>query len=103
MRDVVFINCFEVPLGREEAFLELWSEIDSYMLSKPGFQWRRLHKSLNDKATLRYVNVAGWDTAEDFDRAHDENFVRMQAQPAWEEFPALPSLYTVEKEDRADA
>jgi heme-degrading monooxygenase HmoA len=96
--EVVFINCFQVPVGREEQFMELWTEIDSYMLDKPGFKWRRLHRSLNDRAHLRYVNVAGWDSAAQFDAAHDQNFVRMQAQDGWLEFPAEPSLYVVQEE-----
>ena len=101
MTEIVFINAFEVPVGRDEAFLALWSQIDGYMLAKPGFRWRRLHRSLDDSARLRYVNVAGWDSAEQFDAAHDGEFVRMQTQPGWKEFPASPSLYTVEQETHA--
>jgi heme-degrading monooxygenase HmoA len=96
--DVVFINCFEVPVGREQVFLALWKQIDDYMRDKPGFQWRRLHRSLDDSAHLRYVNVAGWDSAEQFGAAHDDEFRRMQSQAEWAEFPALPALYTVERE-----
>jgi heme-degrading monooxygenase HmoA len=83
---VVFINCFEVPVGRETQFLDLWQQIDDYMCGKDGFQWRKLHRSLDDEARLRYVNVAGWDSAE---------------QPGWQEFPALPALYAVERETAA--
>jgi len=101
MAGVVFINCFEVPVGREEAFLELWEQIDSYMVQKPGFQWRRLHRSLDDNARLRYVNVAGWDSAELSDAAHDDHFRELESLPGWKEFPAAPSLYTVVREDHA--
>jgi len=41
MAGIVFINCFEVPVGRDEAFLELWGQIDDFMCAQPGFQWRR--------------------------------------------------------------
>jgi heme-degrading monooxygenase HmoA len=101
MGDVVFINCFEVPAGREEAFLKLWTQIDDYMRLQPGFQWRRLHRALSDETRLRYVNVAGWASASQFGTAHDENFRRLQAQAGWAEFPALPALYTVEDEVQA--
>jgi heme-degrading monooxygenase HmoA len=101
MAEVVFINCFEVPSGREDAFFELWAQMDGYMRDQPGFRWRRLHRSLDERARLRFVNVAGWDTAEQFEAAHGEEFRRMQSQPGWQEFPALPSLYTVEREDHA--
>jgi heme-degrading monooxygenase HmoA len=96
MAETVFINCFEVPEGRDEEFLGLWSQIDERMCEHKGFRWRRLYRSLAPDAKLRYVNVAGWDSAEEFDAAHDEDFPRLQAQ-MWE-FPALPSLYTVVRE-----
>ncbi|MFI9383121.1 antibiotic biosynthesis monooxygenase family protein [Kutzneria sp. NPDC052558] len=101
MAGVVFINCFEVPVGREEAFLELWEQVDSHMRQHPGFQWRRLHRSLDDNARLRFVNVAGWDSAEQSDAAHDEHFRELVANPAWREFPSSPSLYSVTREDHA--
>jgi heme-degrading monooxygenase HmoA len=101
MAEIVFINSFEVAPGREPAFLALWSQIDDYMCAQPGFRWRRLHRSLNPSARLHYVNVAGWDSAEQFDAAHDDEFRRMQSQPEWAEFPAYPSLYTVELETHA--
>jgi hypothetical protein len=63
MAEIVFINCFEVPIGREEAFLQLWEQIDGFMCRQPGFRWRRLHRALDPGAKLRYVNVAGWASA----------------------------------------
>ncbi len=101
MTDVVFINCFEVPAGREDAFLELWTQIDDYMRAQPGFQWRRLHRAIRDDTRLRYVNVAGWASAGEFHTAHDHHFRKLQAQAGWTEFPALPALYTVEDEVQA--
>jgi heme-degrading monooxygenase HmoA len=101
MGDVVFINCFEVPAGREEAFMELWAQIDGYMRAQPGFRWRRLHRALSDSTRLRYVNVAGWQSAAQFEAAHREEFTRMAGQAGWAEFPALPALYTMEDEVRA--
>jgi hypothetical protein len=47
------------------------------------------------------VNVAGWDSAERFDAAHGAEFRRLQSQPGWLEFPALPALYSVERDDHA--
>ena len=38
MAEIIFINSFEVPEGRDDAFLELWTQIDSYMCGKPGFR-----------------------------------------------------------------
>jgi heme-degrading monooxygenase HmoA len=99
MAEVVFINAFEVPRGREEAFLGLWTEMDDYMRSFPGYRWRRLYQALDTGAKLRYVNVAGWESAEHFDAAHDDGFRKLQQQEGWREFPALPSLYQPVRED----
>jgi len=99
MPEIIFINSFEVPVGRDEDFLLMWKQIDDYMRGKPGYRWRRLHRSLDPEARLRYVNVAGWESAEHFDAAHDETFRHLQSQPGWVEFPAHPSLYTVVQED----
>ena len=99
MPEIVFINSFEVPAGRDEDFLVLWQQIDDYMCAQPGYRWRRLHRSLNPDADLRYVNVAGWESAAHFDAAHDETFRRLQSQPGWKEFPAHPALYAIDQED----
>jgi len=101
MADVVFINCFEVAPGREQAFLELWSQIDDYMRAQSGFRWRRLHRALSDDTRLRYVNVAGWASAEEFQAAHGSTFRQLQGQAGWAEFPALPALYAVTDEVEA--
>ena len=98
MAEVVFINCFEVPAGREDAFLELWRQIDRYIVQRPGFRSQRLHRSLDSDSRLRFVNVASWDSAEQFDAAHDENFRQLRSQPGWREFTSIPALYGVESE-----
>jgi hypothetical protein len=67
------------------------------MCAKPGFRWRRLHRSLDPAARLRYVNVAGWDSAEQFDAAHDGEFRAHASSPAGPS-PANPSLYSVAQE-----
>ena len=100
MAEVVFINAFEVPAGREAAFLDLWTEMDDYMRSFPGYRWRSLYQSLDDEGRLRFVNVAGWDSAAAFDAAHGERFRTLQGQEGWREFPAFPSLYEAVREDR---
>ena len=101
MAEIIFINCFEVAPGREPAFFALWTEMDGYLRTKPGFRWRRLHHALDADARLSYVNVAGWDTAAQFAAAHDEVFDRLVADPGWQEFNPQPALYTVDREDIA--
>jgi heme-degrading monooxygenase HmoA len=100
---VVFINCFEVPAGREDAFLALWQQIDSYMQGHPGFRWRRLYRSLDASSHFSFVNLAEWDSAGQFEAAHDDEFRRMQSQPGWLEFPARPALYALDCEQVASS
>ena len=103
MAEVVFINGFEVAPGREDAFLALWTEMDEYMRAFPGYRWRTLYKAFGNDAKLQYVNVAGWDSPEHFNAAHDDNFQRLQRQHGWREFPALPSLYQPVRQDVAQS
>ena len=44
---VRFINCFEVPAGREDDFLDVFREVNAHMASQPGYVSHRLHRSLS--------------------------------------------------------
>ena len=92
---VVFINLFEVPAGRDEAFLARWQQVNDYMRARPGYQAHRLHRAFGDDARYRYVNVATWESAEAWRSAHDETFRGLVAQPEWREFPSTPALFEV--------
>ena len=72
MGAVPFINCFEVPAGREDVFFDLWQEVLAYMSAKPGCVSHRLHRSLTPDARFRFVNYAEWETAGDWQAAHDD-------------------------------
>ncbi len=92
---VVFINLFEVPASRDEAFGALWRPVNEYMAGQPGYQDHRLHRALADDTRYRYVNVAVWESAEAWRSAHDEGFRKLVTQPEWHEFPSTPGLYEV--------
>ena len=93
MSNVILINCFEVPAGRDDEFVSAWKEVNRYMRSKPGYIRHRLHQSLSGDARYRYVNVAEWESLAWFDAAHDDGFRRLVGQPRWREFPATPTLF----------
>jgi mannose-6-phosphate isomerase-like protein (cupin superfamily) len=95
MAAVPFVNCFEVPAGREEAFLALWREVNAYMSAKPGYVCHRLHRSLAPDAKFRFVNYAEWETIEDWRAAHDEGFRQLVSGPEWAEFSSSPALYEI--------
>lgn len=92
---VQFVNCFEVPAGSEEVFLQLWSEVNAHMVAKPGYVSHRLHRSLAGDARYRFVNLAEWDTVDDWRGAHDAEFRALVTRPEWAPFSSTPALYEV--------
>jgi heme-degrading monooxygenase HmoA len=43
---VSVVNCFTIPAGREETFVQLWQEVNACMAREPGYADHRLHRSL---------------------------------------------------------
>jgi heme-degrading monooxygenase HmoA len=91
---VTFINLFEVPEGRDDAFLELWQSVNRYMSKKDGYLDHRLHRARGG-ARHRFVNVARWANPESFVAAHDEGFRALVSRPEWAEFSSAPALFDV--------
>ena len=100
MATVTLVNCFEIPAGREEEFLALWKQVNTYMRSKKGYLEHKLHRSLAGDAQYRFVNVAQWESVEDFNAAHDAGFRALVSQPHWAAFRSFPALYEVVHEGR---
>ncbi len=92
---VKFINCFEVPAGREEEFVGLWTDVNAYMVGKPGYRSHQLHRSLAPDARYRFVNYVEWESADHWRAAHDAGFRAMVTRPEWAPFPSTPALYDV--------
>ncbi len=92
---VTLVNCFEIPQGREEEFFSLWQQVNNYMRKKKGYLGHKLHRSLAPDARFRFVNVAQWESAADFQTAHDDGFRALVSQPAWAPFRSIPALYEV--------
>jgi heme-degrading monooxygenase HmoA len=93
---VVLMNCFVVPEGRDEAFLELWTETSLYFRAQPGFVSLKLHRAASVDAQYRFLNIAVWASAAAYRAPHQtEEFRRLVTQEAWAEFPSTPTLYEV--------
>src|SRR5262245_41292807 len=84
---------FEVPEGRDEAFLAEWGAAKAFMERQPGYIATRLHRSLVPNARFRFINVAEWASVEDFQAALNyPAFIKLRdATP----FPHFPALYEV--------
>ena len=78
---LTFINCLVVAPGDEAAAFAVWSEVNRYMVAKPGYRWHRLHRRLRDDAPFGFVNVVRWDTVGAWEAAHDEGFRALTARP----------------------
>jgi heme-degrading monooxygenase HmoA len=93
---VTLVNCFVVNPQRDAAFLELWSSTSAYFRKQPGYLGLRLHRAVSPDAAYRYINVASWASAADFQAAHQTpEFFQVVGKPAWQEFPSSPALYEV--------
>jgi heme oxygenase (mycobilin-producing) len=74
MNTVTLINPFSVKSEDEEKFMILWRRVDDYLRAQDGFISTKLHKSLDAQtrlppATFRYINVALWQSVENFEKA----------------------------------
>ena len=98
---VTLVNCFQVPAGRESEFFSLWQNVNTYMRGKPGYLGHKLHRSLAPDAAYRFVNVAQWESMQDFQAAHDDGFRALVNQPQWADFRSTPGLYEVVHEATA--
>ncbi len=67
---VILINPFELPeRTADDDFLRGWERAADYMRKQPGFVSTRLHRALVPDARFRFINVAEWESPEDFQAA----------------------------------
>lgn len=95
---VTLINVFEVAAEDVDSFIEKWQVRAAIMAAAPGFRDSRLHRALTADARFQLVNVAHWDSAEQWQAAQSSpafvaslNELRDQAFT----FTASPALYGV--------
>jgi heme-degrading monooxygenase HmoA len=101
MEPVTFINCFEVPSGREDEFFALWGEVNQYMRAQPGYISHRFHRAIQSEARFAFVNVVLWETPEAWAKAHDAGFQALVNKPVWADFKASGALFEVVSENHA--
>jgi heme-degrading monooxygenase HmoA len=95
-KPVTLMNSFVVPEGRDEDFVELWTQASHYFRRQPGFLSLRLHRAVTPGSQYRYVNVARWASDAEYRAPHGtEEFRRLVSSDAWREFPSSPTLYEV--------
>jgi heme oxygenase (mycobilin-producing) len=91
---VVLINSFEVPTGDAEAFIAGWEKARDYLRTQPGYIDTVLHQALAPDGEFQFVNVARWNSAEEFMAAtRSPGFGQSAADLAG--YQAHPALYRV--------
>ena len=63
---VTLINAFEVPGDQSGQFIAAWEKTRDYLETQPGYVDTALHQAIMPGAEFQFVNVAHWQTAEDF-------------------------------------
>lgn len=67
---VTLINVFELPAEAAARFIEGWTERARIMSTKRGFRDTRLHRALSPDGRFQLINVAHWDSLDDYESAH---------------------------------
>ncbi len=90
---VILINPFEVPEGTaDDDFLRGWQRAADYMREQPGFVSSKLHRALAPDARFRFINIAEWESPQNFQAAVTSEEFRELAQRG---VPGSPALYEV--------
>ncbi|MEM7008463.1 MAG: antibiotic biosynthesis monooxygenase family protein [Thermodesulfobacteriota bacterium] len=95
MSNVILINPFEVPKGKEEECLQMWERGAEYLKKQPGYINTKLHQSMLPDSKFHFVNVAEWETPEAFFKAvQSEEFLKI-VEGSMDAYPHYPCLYTI--------
>lgn len=87
-----FINRFEVH-GPASEFELAFDETSAFFAAQPGFLRHRLLRQADDPG--RYVNIAEWDSREDFQRAVAQPAFAPHAKALRALASSDPNLYTL--------
>lgn len=66
---ITVIVVFEMPTESVEQFTSDWKADKDFMIRQPGFIDGALYRSLQFNARFRFVNVARWESEEDWKAA----------------------------------
>lgn len=105
MKPATMINCFEVPPGREDEFYAMWSKVNEYQKTQPGFLAHKMHRALAPEAKFRFINVVQFETFEQYQTAvASKEFLALAEGfgPRWRDFrrTGLGHLEVVEELQR---
>lgn len=70
---LVLINLFSMPAGLVDDLVDQWDSNIAAAKGPPGFRGTRLHRSLDPAAKFPVVNIARWDSVEDWRAAFEKH------------------------------
>ncbi|HEY4457389.1 MAG TPA: antibiotic biosynthesis monooxygenase family protein [Pseudonocardiaceae bacterium] len=88
---VVLINLFTMPPELVDNFVARWVDNAERMKNATGFRGTTLHRAIDSDSPFPLVNVAQWDSVEDWQAAVGGRFNRQASGPV----TSQPALYTV--------
>src|SRR5947209_2839071 len=78
---LVLINLFSMPAEMVDDFVANWETNIAVAGGAKGFRGTRLHRALDPSATYPVVNIARWDSVEDWAATIRQHFVRTERDP----------------------
>lgn len=63
------INVFSIPADQVDDFVNGWEHSTKALASAPGFRGTRLHRALTEDAEFQIINIAQWDSIEQWQAA----------------------------------
>lgn len=66
---LILINAFEVPGGQAGQLIAASEKTRDCLAAQPGYVDTALHQSVTPGVEFRFMNIARWQAAEDFQRA----------------------------------
>ncbi|MGH3495530.1 MAG: antibiotic biosynthesis monooxygenase family protein, partial [Sciscionella sp.] len=94
------INCFEVPDGRDDEFLDLFRAVNAHMSAQDGYVGHRLHRALTADARYRFVNYVEWKSTAHLRAARDDRYRELASAVIEAGFTSTHSVYEVVHEGK---
>ena len=63
----IAMNRFQIALGREPEFIEIWEQRESFLATVPGFESFNLLQGPSTESATLFISHTVWESKEDFD------------------------------------
>ena len=92
---VRFINCFEVPDGREDDFMDVFAEVNAHMVAQPGYVGHRCTSRSPPTPSTASSTTSSGSPPTHWKAAHGPEFIAKVSRPEWAFFTSIPALYDI--------